>query len=93
MKILSEIAIYLQNTDFFLTKKLDDGRINSSINEGELLQIIKRKYEIDIPVKRSWYDFSISEDNNWYLMKKYGESTKLRADMYFNFKRFFSEYV
>lgn len=65
-EILNDIVQYLQNLDIKLSSKTDDGRINASINEGELIKEIKVKYSINLPRKRSWYDFSITENNEFF---------------------------
>ena len=65
-KVLEEIILYLRSLDIKLSSKTDDGRINASINEGELIKQIKKKYSINVPRKRSWYDFSITENDEFF---------------------------
>ena len=49
-----------------MSKQFDDGRINASINEAEILNVIKKKFDIETPRSRAWYDFSITIDDNFY---------------------------
>ena len=65
-KILIEIINYLSKQSFSLSKRFDDGRINATINESEILNVIKRKFDIEIPRSRAWYDFSINDENSFY---------------------------
>jgi hypothetical protein len=57
--ILEEICNYLKNKDFSLSSQRDDGRINSALNEDDILKLIEKKFNIDIPVSRDWADFYI----------------------------------
>jgi len=63
MMILKEITKYLIDYDFTLSKQFADGRINASINEDEIINIIKQKFEIEVPRARNWFDFSI--EHKW----------------------------
>jgi hypothetical protein len=65
-KILTDISVYLSKQKFSLSKQFDDGRINASINEAEILNVIKRKFEIEVPRSRAWYDFAINTNNDFY---------------------------
>ena len=59
-KELAEICNYLKNIDFSLSLPQKDGRINSILNEDEILRLIENKFDIDIPVARDWADFYIN---------------------------------
>jgi len=59
--ILNEICIYLKNKKFNLSLQQNDGRINSILNENEILQLIEQKFNIDIPPSRDWADFYIDK--------------------------------
>lgn len=66
-KILEKISDYLKNIDFDLSEENRDGRINSAVNEDELLSIIKPRFPlIEYPKKRDWKDFSF-EENGQYI--------------------------
>jgi hypothetical protein len=41
--ILEEICNYLKNKDFSLSSQRDDGRINSALNEDDILKLIEKK--------------------------------------------------
>jgi len=64
--ILNDISLYLMDNNVQLSKQFSDGRINASINEDELIKIIQKKFEIHKPKSRSWYDFSIEKENEFY---------------------------
>jgi len=55
MKILKDITKYLIDYDFTLSKEFADGRINASINEDEIINIIKQKFDIEVPRARNWF--------------------------------------
>lgn len=57
-----------------------DGRINSSKNEEELLEKIKKHFNIRIPKSRDWYDFSINESDIFYPVNIKITKTGLGAD-------------
>lgn len=66
-KILEKISDCLKNIDFDLSEENRDGRINSAVNEDELLSIIKPRFPlIEYPKKRDWKDFSF-EENGQYI--------------------------
>ncbi len=65
-KLLQEIRDYLIKNNFSLSKRFKDGRINASINEDEILNQIKKKFPIQIPKSRYWYDFAIEDKNVFY---------------------------
>lgn len=58
---LEEIVDFLINHDFSLSNKNNDGRVNSILNEEEILDIISKKFDINIPESRNWADFYIND--------------------------------
>ena len=74
---LLKIEKYLIDMDFKLSKRSKDGRVNSAFNEDEILKIIQNNFEINIPRKRDWWDFSFEENNIFYPVNiKITETTK-----------------
>ena len=61
MQKLQEIVDYLKNSNLSLSNTQKDGRINSILNEDEVLKIIEKKFKIEIPTAREWADFYIDE--------------------------------
>ena len=59
--ILEEIVKYLKNEKFVLSSQQNDGRLNSAINENEIINLIQKKFDIDIPSARNWADFYIDK--------------------------------
>lgn len=64
--IIDEISLYLKDTGIVLSSPLADGRINASINEDEIIKTIQRKYTIQVPKSRAWYDFAIENNNEFF---------------------------
>ncbi len=64
--IIENITEYLKENDIALSKKNTDGRLNSAENESEILTLIQRKFKINIPRDREWFDFSVEENNDFY---------------------------
>ncbi len=63
---LIKIKNYLNKENFKLKNTFEDGRLNASINEDQILKLIRKEYEINIPKSRSWFDFSIETENIFY---------------------------
>ncbi len=63
------------NLSIRLSSNQVDGRLNSAINEDEVLKIIEQKFDIKIPSARDWADFYI---NNIPVNIKI--TTTMRAD-------------
>ena len=59
--ILDNICNYLKKQNINLSSQQNDGRVNSILNEDEILKIIEQKFEIDIPSARDWADFYIDK--------------------------------
>ena len=56
---LIDIQNFLVSNAVQLSRKFQDGRINASINEDEIIKAIQSKFVIDLPPPRHWYDFAI----------------------------------
>ena len=60
-KELDDIKTYLVSNNVKLSKQFQDGRINASINEDEVIKAISGKFPIELPPHRHWYDFAIKK--------------------------------
>ena len=58
--LLSEVKDYLEKEVFELSKATADGRVNSSLNELQITNLIKNKFtdRVYIPSARKWYDMT-----------------------------------
>jgi hypothetical protein len=67
-EIIQKIVEYLQQENELILSENDiDGRINSVQNEKEVLDLIGKKFKIERPRHRHWFDFAIyDEQNNFY---------------------------
>ncbi len=63
---LNEIAKFLKTNPYNLSQPLQDGRLNSSVNEEEILNTIKHSFPIQLPKSREWWDFSFEENDIFY---------------------------
>ncbi|WQW31769.1 restriction endonuclease [Helicobacter pylori] len=63
---LNEIAEFLKTNPYNLSQPLQDGRLNSSVNEEEILNTIKDYFPIQLPKAREWWDFSFEENDIFY---------------------------
>ncbi|MGN8376915.1 restriction endonuclease [Helicobacter pylori] len=63
---LNEIAEFLKTNPYNLSQPLQDGRLNSSVNEEEILNTIKGNFPIQLPRAREWWDFSFEENDIFY---------------------------
>ena len=63
--VIRDICAYLSDDDLTLTKSSDDGRLNSAINETEVLKRIQRHFFVKVPQVRDWYDFAIEADGEF----------------------------
>lgn len=63
-KELTNIINYLKNRKIELSNDNEDGRINSSINEKTIINLIKEGFEkkVKIPSARYWYDIKINNE-------------------------------
>jgi hypothetical protein len=58
---LTDIQNFLIANAVQLSRQFQDGRINASINEDEVIKAIKSKFDIELPPSRYWYDFAIKK--------------------------------
>ncbi len=73
---LNEIAEFLKTNPYHLSQPLQDGRLNSSINEEEILNTIKDYFPIQLPKAREWWDFSFEENDIFYPVNIKTTTTK-----------------
>ncbi|RVY47396.1 restriction endonuclease [Helicobacter pylori] len=73
---LNEIAEFLKTNPYNLSQPLQDGRLNSSINEEEILNTIKDYFPIQLPKAREWWDFSFKENDIFYPVNIKTTTTK-----------------
>ncbi|WP_367746972.1 restriction endonuclease [Helicobacter pylori] len=63
---LNEIAEFLKTNPYHLSQPLQDGRLNSSVNEEEILNTIKHFFPVQLPKAREWWDFSFKKNDIFY---------------------------
>ncbi|GIZ14246.1 hypothetical protein [Capnocytophaga catalasegens] len=63
---LLNIKNYLIESNLHLSSPLKDGRLNSSFNEDEIINILKTKFKINEPNSRQWFDFSFEEKGDFF---------------------------
>ncbi|MGL2833544.1 restriction endonuclease [Helicobacter pylori] len=73
---LNEIAKFLKTNPYNLSQPLQDGRLNSSVNEEEILNIIKHFFPIQLPKVREWWDFSFKKNDISYPVNIKTTTTK-----------------
>ncbi|WQW00164.1 restriction endonuclease [Helicobacter pylori] len=73
---LNEIAEFLRTNPYNLSQPLQDGRLNSSVNEEEILNTIKGNFPIQLPRAREWWDFSFEENKIFYPVNIKTTTTK-----------------
>ncbi|GAA8815690.1 hypothetical protein DUHN40_14540 [Helicobacter pylori] len=73
---LNEIAEFLKINPYNLSQPLQDGRLNSSVNEEEILNAIKHFFPIQLPKAREWWDFSFEENDIFYPVNIKTTTTK-----------------
>ncbi|GAA8525699.1 hypothetical protein HpDR58_24430 [Helicobacter pylori] len=73
---LNEIAEFLRTNPYNLSQPLQDGRLNSSVNEEEILNTIKDYFPIQLPRAREWWDFSFEENKIFYPVNIKTTTTK-----------------
>ncbi|RKV35931.1 restriction endonuclease [Helicobacter pylori] len=73
---LNEIAEFLKTNPYHLSQPLQDGRLNSSVNEEEILNTIKDYFPIQLPRAREWWDFSFEENDIFYPVNIKTTTTK-----------------
>ncbi|WQZ64034.1 restriction endonuclease [Helicobacter pylori] len=73
---LNKIAEFLKTNPYSLSQPLQDGRLNSSVNEEEILNTIKDYFPIQLPKAREWWDFSFEENDIFYPVNIKTTTTK-----------------
>ncbi len=73
---LNEIAEFLRTNPYNLSQPLQDERLNSSVNEEEILNTIKDYFPIQLPRAREWWDFSFEENDIFYPVNIKTTTTK-----------------
>ncbi|MGL2844187.1 restriction endonuclease [Helicobacter pylori] len=73
---LNEIAEFLKTNPYNLSQPLQDGRLNSSVNEEEILNTIKDYFPIQLPRAREWWGFSFEENKIFYPVNIKTTTTK-----------------
>ncbi|MGL2516203.1 restriction endonuclease [Helicobacter pylori] len=73
---LNEIAEFLRTNPYNLSQPLQDGRLNSSVNEEEILNTIKDYFPIQLPKAREWWDFSFKKNDIFYPVNIKTTTTK-----------------
>ncbi|MGL2803657.1 restriction endonuclease [Helicobacter pylori] len=73
---LNEIAEFLRTNPYHLSQPLQDGRLNSSVSEEEILNTIKDYFPIQLPRAREWWDFSFEENKIFYPVNTKTTTTK-----------------
>lgn len=73
---LNEIAEFLKTNPYNLSQPLQDGRLNPSVNEEEILNTIKDYFPIQLPRAREWWDFSFEENKIFYPVNIKTTTTK-----------------
>ncbi|GAA8925683.1 hypothetical protein VN0932_14270 [Helicobacter pylori] len=73
---LNEIAEFLKTNPYNLSQPLQDGRLNPSVNEEEILNAIKHSFPIQLPKAREWWDFSFEENDIFYPVNIKTTTTK-----------------
>ncbi|RKV33745.1 restriction endonuclease [Helicobacter pylori] len=73
---LNEIAEFLRTNPYHLSQPLQDGRLNSSVNEEEILNTIKDYFPIQLPKAREWWDFSFKKNDIFYPVNIKTTTTK-----------------
>ncbi len=73
---LNKIAEFLKTNPYSLSQPLQDGRLNSSVNEEEILNTIKDYFPIQLLKAREWWDFSFEENDIFYPVNIKTTTTK-----------------
>lgn len=63
---LIDIQQFLSEENLNLSSPLRDGRLNSSFNEDEIINTIQRRFDIETPNSRHWFDFSFTDNSSFY---------------------------
>jgi hypothetical protein len=63
---ITDICRYISQTGLQLSRPSNDGRLDSAINEGEILKLIREQFSVKLPQIRDWYDFAIEGRDYFY---------------------------
>jgi hypothetical protein len=66
-KEIDSIKNFILESNLALSSNFSDGRINASINEAEVLELLRKNFIIEIPKSRAWYDFMIQKEGKFCL--------------------------
>lgn len=80
---MCEIKNFLSNQTIKICDKLNDGRINSSIDETIIIDLLIHKFESKIikpKTKRPWYDLLVYDDECGWLPTNLKTTTMKTAD-------------
>ena len=70
---LNDIVAYLRGHPIKLSRNDADGRVNSGVNEHEILEELQESQfgrVIDVPCARAWYDFRITDGKREETVEK-----------------------
>ncbi|WRB56770.1 restriction endonuclease [Helicobacter pylori] len=84
---LNKIAEFLKTNPYNLSQPLQDGRLNPSVNEEEILNIIKHFFPIQLPKAREWWDFSFEENDIFYPVNIKTTTTKTADNLNCKFNK------
>lgn len=64
---LQAIADWIVKEPIVFTEHFDDGRINSSFNENDLVSLLSKQFSgVSSPPPRYWYDFGYNDGSKFY---------------------------
>lgn len=63
---IANVCDFLAEHQVRLSEATRDGRINSSMNEDEILNRVEKRFDIIRPQARAWYDFAIESRNGFF---------------------------
>lgn len=72
-KLLLEIQEFLIQNPLFLSRRVSDGRINSTLNEREIIYKLTEQFgfKINELKARDWVDFSFEEEGEFFPIHSY----------------------
>lgn len=59
--IMYKMQKFLKTQMFQFSTQNDDGRINSCIDEAEVVKLLVAKFQVEVPKKREWYDILVRD--------------------------------
>lgn len=70
-QVLLDISKHLSSQHFKISSSNQDGRINSAVNEDEVLNFLEKtfsfgEYKLIRPQARDWFDFAIEKQSEFY---------------------------